>query len=92
MAKHDEDLEAAVKAWCDAELLSDEGWQRGTLVGEWHLVVSRQGFDEDGDAISQTFTTSSHSSPSRLLGLLGEATIKLEQWLRGYYRDEDAER
>jgi hypothetical protein len=85
VAEHDDVLAEAVKTWCDAELLADDDYSSGTLVGEWHLTVSRSGFGAEGEPISQTFIASSQSAPTRILGLLREATMRLEHTLRGYF-------
>ena len=82
---HDQVFAQAVEDWCDAELLSDDGWQRGTIVGEWHLIVTRQGFNDQGSPISQTFTTNSISAPSRILGILSEAKMKVKRDMAEQY-------
>ena len=76
----DEVLAAAIKAWCDAEIAEDPDYSNSTIIGEWYLVISRSGFDEEGNPISQTLDTSD-GSPTRLLGLVRLSQIKLEQYL-----------
>lgn len=83
--EHDKELAEAVRKWCDTEhalgIASGET-EPGTFVGEWALIVSRQGLTADGEPISQWFDTSD-GGVSRKLGLLRVATIKAEQYLTG---------
>jgi hypothetical protein len=74
----DDDVFDAIQRIVAAEVDADPqlDLERGLTVTEWVLIAARQGWNEDGDPVSQVVIVPSDAPEHRLWGLVHEADAR----------------